>query len=174
MFSLESAIVPATLQALPDGVDGIRATLKLMVKTTRQYKKDIGIVTLARQLIDSAPGTANEKNYIDFVTLLQRFVRDEIRYVRDIHGVEMLQTPTRTLQIRTGDCDDKSTLLASLLASIGLPTRFLALGFDSGPFTHVIAEVKLGTRWIPLETILDGKEPGWFPPNVTTYMPAHV
>ncbi len=173
-LSLVPEPVPATLQDLPDGVAGIRSTLKQMVKLVRTYKKDIGIVTLARQLLDEAPGTANAKNYSDFVRLLQHFVRDRIRYVRDIQGVEMLQTSIRTLQIRTGDCDDKATLLASLLASIDLPTRFAALGFNDQPFSHVIAEVCLGTRWVPLETILDGKEPGWFPPNVTSYMLAHV
>lgn len=175
MLSLYPAVVPATLQALPDGVEGIIATLNAMVRMTRTYKKDVGIITLARQLIDYAPGSANEKNYSDFVRILQHFVRDQIRYVRDPHnGPEMVQTPPRTLQIRTGDCDDKSVLLASLLASIGLPTRFTALGFNDGPLSHVLAEVRLGTSWIPLETILDGIEPGWFPPNVTSWIVRNV
>jgi hypothetical protein len=183
VLSLLPGAVPATLQALPDGVDGIRATLKLMSDVAAKYKKDIGIVTLARQLIATAPGPANAKNYSDFVRLIQHFVRDQIRYVRDIHGVETLQTPVRTLQIRTGDCDDKATLIASLLASIGLQTRFVALAFNNGPYSHVIAEVRLGTNWVPLETIIDGIEPGWFPPvkpttdgkpYVTDYMTARV
>lgn len=139
-----------------------------------EYKKDIGIVTLARQLIETVPGTANGKNYRDFVRALQHFVRDQIRYVPDVDGVETLQTPTRTLQIRTGDCDDKSTLLAALLASIGLATRFIALGFKGGPYSHVMVQVKLGTRWIPLETIVDEKEPGWFPDHVTRWMVVRI
>jgi transglutaminase-like putative cysteine protease len=170
VLSLYPAVVPSTLQDLPDGVDGIVATLNAMVRMTRVYKKDVGIITLARQLIDQAPGSANAKNYSDFVCLLQHFVRDQIRYVRDPHnGPEMVQTPPRTLQIRTGDCDDKSVLLAALLASIGLPTRFTAVGFNDGPLSHVLPEVKLAAKWIPLETILDGVEPGWFPPGVTSY-----
>lgn len=173
-LSLVPASVPMTVQGLPEGEGAIRETLRQMVALVRQYKKDIGIITLARQIIDAAPGPANAKNYRDFVTLLQHFVRDRIRYVPDIHDTEMLQTPIRTLQIATGDCDDKATLLAALLASIGFATRFVALGFKNGPYTHVLAEVKLGTRWVPLETILDGKEPGWFPDGVTSALPYYV
>lgn len=165
---------PSTLAAIPEGVDGIRATLRYMVGYARQYKKDTGIGTLARQLLETVPGSANSKNYRDFVRALQHFVRDQIRYVPDIAGVETLQTPPRTLQIRTGDCDDKATLLAALLGSIGFATRFRALGFKGGPYTHVICEVKLGKHWIPCETIVDGKEPGWFPEHVTRFMDAHV
>lgn len=174
-LSLIPAAVPARLAGLPEGEAGIKATLRYMVAYVRTYKKDVGIITLARQLLDGAPGSANGKNFSDFVTLLQHFVRDKIRYVRDPHnGPEMVQTPIRTLDIRTGDCDDKATLLAALLASIGLATRFVAIGLNSGPLSHVLAEVRLGNAWVPLETILDDKEPGWFPDNVTTYMVAHV
>lgn len=169
-LSLYPASVPSELSGLPEGVDGIRATLKQMVRLARLYKKDAGIMTLARQLCDSLP----EKDYAAEMTCLQHFVRDAIRYVRDIHDVEMLQTPIRTLEIRAGDCDDKSTLLAALLASMGFPTRFVAVGFKDGPYSHVLAEAQLGTKWIPLETIVAGREPGWFPDGVTRQMVAHV
>lgn len=164
MLSLLPGHVPYTLGELPDDdVGATRATLDAMVKIVRQYKKDGRIVTLARSLLANAPGTANGKNYGDFVRLLHRFVRDSVRYVQDIEGVETLQTPVRTLEIRTGDCDDKGVLLASLLASIGLATRFVAFAYNDGPFSHVIAEVKLGTAWLPLETIIDGAQVGWVP-----------
>lgn len=166
--------VPQRLAALPEGVDGIRVTLRYMVKYAREYKKDVGIGTLARQLLEKIPGSANSKNYREFARALQHFVRDQIRYVPDIHETETLQTPARTLQIRTGDCDDKATLLAALLGSIGFATRFVAIGLKGGPYTHVLCEVKLGKDWIPCETIVDGKEIGWFPEGVTRWMPAHI
>lgn len=169
-LSFYPASVPSQLSDLPAGVDGIKATLKQMVRFARQYKKDPGIMTLARQLCDHLP----DKDYGAEMTCLQHFVRDQIRYVRDIHEVETLQTPIRTLEIRSGDCDDKSTLLAALLASVGFPTRFVAVGFKDGPYSHVLAEAQLGTRWIPLETIVAGREPGWFPEGVTRQMLAHV
>lgn len=169
-LSFYTSTVPATLQGLPDGVDAIRATLSQMVRFARQYKKDVGIGTLARQLTDHLIA----KDYAGELTALQNFVRDRIRYVRDVHGVEMLQTPVRTLEIRAGDCDDKSTLLAALLSSVGFPTRFVAIGLNGGPYSHVLCEARLGTRWIPCETIVAGVEPGWYPENVTRRMCAHV
>lgn len=153
-----------------DDVEVIRTTLRYMVGCARQYKKDVGIRTLAQQLCDHLAS----KDYSGEMRACQHFVRDQIRYIRDVDGVETLQTPPRTLDMRSGDCDDKATLLASLLGSIGFPTRFVAVGLNDQPYSHVLCEAQLGTRWIPCETIVPGIEPGWFPPNVTSYMKAHV
>jgi len=65
----------------------------------------------------------------------------------------------------TGDCDDKAVLLASMLESIGHPTRFVALAFKAGKYSHVLVESKIGNKWVALETT----EPvriGWYPPKV--------
>lgn len=159
------------LAALPtDGVDAIRATLKQMVKFARIYQSDMGIVQCARDVVQQIP----QKDYMGEMTALQNFVRDCIRYVRDPAEVEMVQTPKVTLQTRRGDCDDKATLLAALLESIGFKTRFAAIGVAGGPYSHVYTEARLGTAWIPLETIIDGIEPGWSPPDTTRVMVAHV
>lgn len=169
-LSLYPAPVPHVLADLPAGVDGVRATLREMVKLARHYQKDVGVVTLARRLTQSLP----EKDYAAEVAALQAFVRDRIRYVRDPRGAEMVQTPKRTLEMRCGDCDDKATLLAALLESIGAPARFVAIGVGGGPYSHVLAEARVGSRWIPLEAIVPGVGPGWMPPDTTRLMVAHV
>lgn len=162
--------VPAYLGSLPPGVDGIKATLKWMVRLARAGKVDTGVNTLAKQLTQHLRG----KDYAGEVRVLQHFVRDRIRYVRDARDVETVQTPQRTLEVGSGDCDDKATLLAALLETIGHRTRFLAMGFDGESYSHVIVETKLARTWLPLETILPGKEPGWSPANPTRLMTAHV
>lgn len=106
------------------------------------------------------------KDYAGEVRALHRYVRDVIRYVRDIVGVETVQTPERTLENGQGDCDDKSTLLAALLQSIGHPARFEAVGFAPDRFSHVLVSAQVGGRWVPLETTIAGAEPGWYPPRV--------
>lgn len=83
---------------------------------------------------------------------IHRFVRDRIRYVKDIKGVETLQSPEKTLEIGQGDCDDKSVLVGALLESIGHPVRFKAIGFIPGVFSHVLPETKIGSKWIAVET----------------------
>lgn len=85
---------------------------------------------------------------------LFHFARDNIRYLQDVRDVETVQTPDVTLQFRTGDCDDKSLLLAALLESIGHPARFCAVAYAApGEFEHVFVETKIGTVWIPCETV---------------------
>ena len=77
--------------------------------------------------------------------------------------VEVVQTPTYTLTNQFGDCDDKSTLLATMLESIGHPCRFVAIGYTrSGEFEHVFVETRVGANWLGLDATLD-VEAGFVP-----------
>lgn len=159
-----------TLAALPEGVEGIRATLARMVRMTKEGRRDMGVRTKALMLVRRLP----QKAYADQVVELFQFVQRQIRYVHDVREVETLQAPKYTLEMGQGDCDDKSMLLASLLESIGHPTRFAALAIDGGPFTHVIAETRLGDKWKALDPTMSQAFVGWMPPGVTAVIRAHV
>ena len=153
---------------IPPGSEGTRVTLALMSKITREAKKRLNIRLLALFLVKNN----NQKDYTSEVKNLHKFVRDNIRYVRDVRGVETLQIPEKTLEFRSGDCDDKSMLLASLLESIGHPTRFVAIGFVPNKYAHVYVESKIGSVWYPLETTepwVAGNGPG----NVVSRMVQH-
>jgi hypothetical protein len=151
----------ATLQAIPDGKAGTVATLKIMRDVVKSGKKSLVVRNTAISLIGELP----QKDWFNENKILHRFVRDEIRYVKDIRGVETVQTPDVTMQIKAGDCDDKSVLLAALLESIGHPTRFVAIGFAPDDYVHVMVESRIGTAWVPLETT-EPVEMGWYPKNV--------
>ena len=101
---------------------------------------------------------------------LWRWVDTEIRFVRDIRGVETLQTPQRTLELGQGDCDDHAILIAALAETLGFPTRFHALGFEPGIYQHVMTEARLRGKWISLETTVPGAYIGWYPPGVQASM----
>lgn len=178
-MNLYPGSVPSQLADLPgDAVDQTRATLRVMTKLVRQFKTDTGIRTLAQQLTRDL----QSKAFSDELRALQNWVRDRIRYVRDVRGVETVQTPVRTLEVGSGDCDDKAVLLAALLESIGFRTRFRAVGLNGDTYSHVLAEgydpLQQTPRgrgaWVPLECIVPGAEPGWFPDGVTRSMFAHV
>ena len=140
----------ATLQAIPDGWQGTRATLRIMSRMVRHFKKDMQIRSLAQSLVADVP---HHKNWTGQIKALHGWVRDNVQYVRDVRGVETLATPLKTLETMQGDCDDQSVLLASLLESIGHPTRFIAMKQSTfGPFVHVFTETKIGNKWYPLET----------------------
>lgn len=90
----------------------------------------------------------------DFTGEAQRilaFVRDDIRYVKDTDGVELLHDPAYLLDIGAGDCDDKAILLAALLGSIGHQTRFKAVAFEPDQYIHVWLQDYLNGRWVDLE-----------------------
>jgi len=81
--------------------------------------------------------------------------------------VDTVRFPRTTLLIRSGDCDDTSALLGSLLESVGIGTAVMTspghvfLAFDTGEpkenlwlFTHrnLQAIVHGATVWLPVET----------------------
>lgn len=160
----------ASLIPIPGGIAGVQATLSHMVSLVRQYKTDMTVRTLAMELTRQC----GEKDRRCDLAALHSFVRDRVKYQYDVDGVETLQTPVQTLRLGQGDCDDKATLLNALAASIGFPTRFCAIGVRGGDFSHVMAQVRLGAGWINAETIVQGIALGWFPPDATCTMLAHV
>jgi transglutaminase-like putative cysteine protease len=103
-----------------------------------------------------------QKDRLGEIAAIHAFVRDCIRYVWDVRGVETLHDTQRILDQKAGDCDDKSILTAALLEAIGYPTRFVAVGIAKDLYQHVLVEVQHKGQWIPLETT----EPvpmGWYP-----------
>jgi transglutaminase-like putative cysteine protease len=149
----------ATLSYISDGPAGTRATLQLMASVVREFRKDLSIRNLALSIVGGLTG----KDYYGEAATLTKWVRSNIRYVRDIRDVETVQTPAVTLENRGGDCDDQATLLSALLESIGFQTRFVAIKTDpSGPFVHVFSEAEVNGEWVPLETTEDWT-PGYFP-----------
>lgn len=160
-FDATKQPMTATLHAIPDGKAGTVATLKIMKDVTKAGKTSLAVRNLAVSLISVLP----QKDYFNEAKILHRYVRDQIRYVKDIRGVETVQTPDVTLSIKAGDCDDKSVLLAALLESIGHPTKFVAIGFRPDDFIHVYPETRIGTKWVPAETT-EPVEFGWSPKGV--------
>lgn len=87
-------------------------------------------------------------------------------------AVDTIHYPYQTLERRSGDCDDTTVLLASLLGNVGVATRFVdapghvfllagaglhernraALGVDESMYTIGDGEV-----WVPIETTAIGK-----------------
>lgn len=157
-----------TLQALPNGEAGTRETLNLMGGLVRKYKTAKAIRELALVISLNVPA----KNWPREAAAVQTWVRANIRYTKDVSGVETLQSPIQTLRLRQGDCDDHSTLTAALLEAIGHPTRFIAVGFSAGRFNHVLTQTKIGPNWLAVETT-ENYRLGEMPPNIKNRMYHH-
>jgi transglutaminase-like putative cysteine protease len=120
----------------------------MMRQIVRAWKKSPDLRDLALSHVRGF----DQKDWYSEIAAIHALVRDKIRYVRDINGVETLHTPDQILKRGQGDCDDKSILLAALLESIGHPTRFVAVDINGRGFSHVYVETKIGNKWVGLET----------------------
>ena len=150
----------ATPMHYSNGLRGIFQTIALMRSLVNQGRIEPDIRQCAISLIFLTP----EKDEKSEATAIFEFVRDSIRYTRDINNVETIAAPMKTLQCQIGDCDDQSTLLAALLESVGYETRFIVAGYSTKNPEHVYIQVYVNGAWWscdPTEQHLFG----WFPPD---------
>lgn len=135
----------ATRRPLSNGMRGVRQTVQVMREAVRQGRVDPAIRQAASTLIFLTP----ERSELDELNALFSFVRDRVRYVRDVHEVETISTAAKTLAGMIGDCDDQTILLAALCESVGYPTRFIVSGYgDPGTLEHVYLQVFATDEWI--------------------------
>jgi transglutaminase-like putative cysteine protease len=151
------------------GKFGIIQTLKTMRDLARRYKSHPAI----RKTATMALAHVVSKSWRAEAEAIFEWVRANIRYTLDIDGVETLYYPDRLLESRHGDCDDMSLLLATMLLSVGHPSRFVAVGLKLHQLSHVYVETLVGEMWIAA----DPTEPypfGWSPPDVVERFVMHV
>jgi transglutaminase-like putative cysteine protease len=150
-----------TLVGLSNGYAGVVATLATMRALVNEYKTNVKLRQIATQIIFLTP----EKDEFSEADALFAFVRDTIRYVKDVHGVETLATPIITLATKIGDCDDQTTLLATLLESVGYPTRFVIAAYHvSDEFEHVYLQACVAGEWLDMDAT-EQQALGWSPPD---------
>lgn len=93
------------------------------------------------------------------------WVRAHVRYTGDAYGIDTYQTGRRTLELRAGDCDDFTILIASMLLVIGHPVRLKSIELVQQPepgFSHIYPQVLVGTHqeWRALDAS-SSRVPGW-------------
>ncbi len=148
---------------IASGLRGTKQTLALMSKLVKEYKVNQQIRELAVLIVK------NEKqmNWRGEVEAIHNWVKNNIRYVRDVENVETLQTPVKTLELMAGDCDDQTTLFCALMAAIGHPTRMVAISERAaGNFSHVFPQAKIANYWVSAECIFPNYKLGQLPPNI--------
>lgn len=139
--------VPLTVQPVPigEGMAGIFDTVALMRRLAREGSRDIRIRNAAAQVIYLQP----ERSERHEVESLFAFVRDHVRYMRDPLFYEAVAIPAQVLALGYGDCDDKATLLAAMLESVGYLSRFVVTGYaDPNRPEHVYLQVLIGQDWV--------------------------
>jgi hypothetical protein len=88
---------------------------------------------------------------------LFRSIRRDVRYTSDIAGVDTYQKPSHTLALRSGDCDDYSSLTCASLQSVGIPCRYKVIRTrGAGDWNHIYPQAgfprQRPTRWISMDS----------------------
>lgn len=154
------------LRQIPRGRAGTSATISQMQSMVNTGKKKKVIIDKARSIIYNVP----ERDHRGEVNKIFKWVKQNVRFVNDVYAVETLQQPWHLVQEPkpSGDCDDLSTTLNTLLSAVGYDTAFKTIKADSrmpNEFSHVYSLVQIDGRWIPLDPSQKMRPLGWEPPQ---------
>lgn len=170
--TLASGHVPVQYMTLSGGFDGTDQTVAIMSKLTMGQwgARSPKIRGLAINILNAA-GVAG-KDYEGELVAIHNWVRDNIRYTRDVQGQETLCPPEEiAFNSKAGDCDDMAMLDAALLASIGFSTRFKVIGVTPNSYSHVYLQAQIpgaaadvgggqDAGWISLDPIMKNWQAG--------------
>lgn len=109
------------------GVEGIYQTVELMKNLVNKYKKDKRIRLLTLGILMKA---RSGRNKLRQAIAIYNSVVNNINYVSDITDIETIQSPDITIKTKSGDCDDMSTLTATMLSCIGINYSFVIAGYN--------------------------------------------
>lgn len=125
---------------VPGGRLSALRTMREMAANVRSSRAQPLVWETAKRIVAGVP----ERDEIGQAMAIRRWVDTHLVFVKDPLGVELLETPSYLLgKIRDhgfvqGDCDDAASLTAALGTAIGLPAKFVAVGFGPDqPFSHV-------------------------------------
>jgi len=151
---------------LPDGDQGTRKTLDNMRRLADEGSRDLAVRGTAASVVRSSG--APPHNPLAQTQALFEYVRDCIFFLSDPAGTEWLQSPRYTLASGAGDCDDRATLLASMLRSIGITSQFKVVAVDPArrdTFSHVYLVANVMGRPVALDPTYPQNLMGFEYPN---------
>jgi transglutaminase-like putative cysteine protease len=149
---------------VPRGLRGTMASARLIAELIRQGARDFYVRQKAIRIFRETGAPAKDR-WAEICALFH-WVRNNVRYTRDIFRTEVLHTARRMIELRAGDCDDMTILLAAMLLSTGHPVRLALTGFRPKKphgYSHIYPEVYVKGNWIALDATMD-RPIGWAPP----------
>lgn len=168
---------------VPNGYHGIKKTIREMWRLVNNTTKDWEMISISSAIISKV----KPKDYTGEANALFNWVRDNIRYTRDPHGMELIECPYLILERKAGDCDGHAILLASLAQAVGIPARFktvltdldksesekyVMIGELPNRYNHIYAQLYLYNpetlkyEWYSADTTEEKSYLGWDPPDV--------
>jgi len=126
-----------------------------MARVVRQSESEPVVLEKAAELCRRLPLRDNGAK----IAAVRDFLERKLQFLADPVHTELLRTPVYMLNRINAvgriqaDCDDAALLGASLLSSVGVPCRFVAVEFAAlpGPLLHVWADAWDGKDWRDLD-----------------------
>lgn len=88
--------------------------------------RDPAVYKLAREILSKKCGSSwcvPEHDHAGECVALFNAVRERVRYTLDPTFFDAFQNPKKTLELKTGDCDDETSLLGAMLLSTGFSVK---------------------------------------------------
>lgn len=155
--------IPLNVQSVPlaYGSAGTMQTVRTMREMIDSGKRDPQVIRAATSIIYTTP----ERFEAGECGAVFDYVRDHVRYVRDVAGVETLAHPRITLERLSGDCDDQTALLGAMLEAVGYPTRLVVTAYQAPQaWEHVFLQTLIDGQWIDCDPT-ERQPMGYAPPN---------
>lgn len=163
-------------QPISNGRSGTVKTLKEMHKLARDGAADPVVIRAAQ----SAVRRATERSDRATCQALLDNVKRRMRYTPDPLDVELVKSPRFMVEqsdlhgIEPMDCDDASTLLASMLGAVGIKSSFTVVSADGSrpkEWSHVYVTAQTKDGPIPLDPIVRKYQAGDQVPDDKLYGP---
>lgn len=153
-----------TTSTIPAGDPGTVRTLAMMRQLAQDGATRLEVRNTAVAILRASHVAPHDQ--LGAVRAIFEWVKRRILFVNDIAGVETLQAPHYTLAVGAGDCDDRATLIASLLRAVGISSTFRAVGTDpNNPrrFSHVYVAAQVPGGPVAMDTTYGSNALGWEP-----------
>lgn len=155
-----------------NNAEKIKDIAKVIARLTWVGKRDRTVRLTALNVLKEAGVKGGD--WIGEAVAVMKWIQNNFRYTLDPQGMELFQTPRRTIIDKSGDCDDLSILYAAMMASIGHRSAVILTNPKGIPqITHAMGSVNFcgrntpyGCKWISVE-LTKPKPFGWMPPKST-------
>lgn len=123
--------------------DTVEFIPKVVSKTQWQVEKFVN-----QELRDLSDYKACEK--------LWHFVKNHIRYKKDVRGIEQVRSPRRLIHDGVGDCDCFTTFISTCLSVLKIPVINRITKYKENYFQHIYPIVPLGNgKYITMDCVVD-------------------
>lgn len=95
------------------------------------------------------------RNHYETMQNVWKFVKNNVRYVADKKGHEVIKSPGALFKMGYGDCKSFTLAVNSILKKLGVPRTYRFAAYDNDDFTHVYAIAHTPQGDVKLDTVHD-------------------